>query len=400
MIKVIKTEQEYNEALEMAEELIDKDPKPGTQDADKLELLTLLIENYEESHHKIDPPDPIEALKFRMEQQGLTQKDLIPYIGSRSKVSEILNRKRPLTLNMMRALNRNLEIPAEVLLQKNSIILEEDTDIDWQKFPITEMVKRKLFPDFTGTVVQAKENAEELIRKFFRNAGVRNIQPALYRKNVRAGSCMDEYALFVWHAIVENKAEKNLLPNKYKHGTINREFMKKLAGLSYFKEGPQLAKEFLEKNGIHLIIEPHFRKTYLDGAAIRNKDKNPIVALTLRYDRIDNFWFSLCHELAHIVLHLDKDQAENPFFDNLEVEGNDLEKEADHQTKDWLIPRKEWERSDVLNHPLPVYIKEFAEQLKIHPAIIAGRIRHERKNYRILSQMVGKDEVRRLFGLN
>ncbi len=257
------------------------------------------------------------------------------------------------------------------------------------------MVKRKLFSNFTGTIAQAKEKAEELMRSFFQSVGVNKMQPAFYRKNIRTGSSMDEYALFVWRAIVENRAEKTLLPNNYKQGTINKNFMKKLVGLSYFEEGPQLAKEFLEKNGIHLIIEPHFKKTYLDGAAIWSENGNPIAALTLRYDRIDNFWFSLSHELAHIALHLDKDKSENPFFDNLEVEGNAIEKQADQQTRDWLIPRKKWDKSNIMDHPLPIYIKEFAEQLKIHPAIIAGRIQHERKNYRILSQMVGQGEIRK-----
>ncbi len=396
MIKVIKTESEYNNALKMAEELIDKDPKSGTPDANKLELLSLLIEKYEDTHYYIDPPDPIEALKFRMEQQELSQKDLIPYIGSRSKVSEILNRKRPLTLNMMRALNKNFGIPAEVLLKENSSILEEETNINWQKFPIAEMVDRKLFSDFTGTITQAKEKAEELIRLFFQKMGVIKIQPAFYRKNVRTGFSMDEYALSIWQTIVENNAEKKKLPRKYKTGIINKDFIKKLIGLSEFEKGPVLAKEFLEKNGIHLIIEPHFKKTYLDGAAIWDKTDNPIAALTIRHDRIDNFWFSLCHELAHIALHLEKDRK-NPFFDNLDVEGNDLEKEADKEANEWLIPQKEWEESDIINKSKFIYINQFAEKLKINSAIIAGRIRYKKKNYRILSQMVGQGQVRKLF---
>ncbi len=300
----------------------------------------------------------------------------------------------------MRALNKKLGIPAEILLQENASILEDEGNIDWQKFPINEMVKRGLFPDFTGTVIQAKEKAEELMRSFFQSIGVKKIQPALYRKNIRSGSSMDAYALFVWRVIVENKAEKKILQNNYTHKTINDGFMNKLVGLSYFKEGPRLAKEFLEKNGIHLIIEPHFKKTYLDGAAIGVKDGNPIVALTLRYDRIDNFWFSLCHELAHIELHLDKNQSENQFFDNLEVEGNELEKKADQQARDWLITQNEWQKSNILNQPLSIHIKELAEKLKIHPAIIAGRIQHEKKNYRILTHMVGQDEVRKQFELN
>jgi len=394
MIKVIKTKSEYNNALKMAEDLIDKDPKPGTEDADLLELLSLLIKKYEDANYHIDPPDPIEALKFRMEQQKLTQKDLIPYIGSRSKVSEVLNRKRSLTLNMMRALNKNLGIPAEVLLKEDSSILKEETDINWQKFPIAEMINRKLFPDFTGTVAQAKEKAEELMRLFFQKMGVSTIQPIFYKKNIRTGSSMDEYALFIWRTIVENRADKNHLPKKYKTGTINKDFLKKLIGLSEFKNGPALAKEFLEKNGIHLIIEPHFNKTYLDGAAIWGKTDNPIVALTIRYDRIDNFWFSLCHELAHIALHLEKDH-DNPFFDNLDVQGNDLEKEADKEAKEWLIPQKEWEKSDIINKSKPIYVNQFAEKLKIHPAIIAGRIQYEKNNYHILSQMRGQGQVRK-----
>lgn len=121
MIKVIKTNEQYEKALEAIEELIDLDPQPGTEDADKLELLTLLISNYEKEHFPIPLPEPIEAVKFRMEQQGLSPKDLIPYMGTRSRVSEILNGKRPLTLKMIRALHKGLDIPAEVLLQEPKV---------------------------------------------------------------------------------------------------------------------------------------------------------------------------------------------------------------------------------------------------------------------------------------
>jgi len=102
MIKVIKTDEQYNPALAEVEGLLDIDPRPGTEEADKLELLTLLISEYEKKHFPVELPGPIEAVRFRMDQQQLSQKDFIPYIGSRSKVSEILNRKRPLTLNHFR----------------------------------------------------------------------------------------------------------------------------------------------------------------------------------------------------------------------------------------------------------------------------------------------------------
>lgn len=118
MIGIFKTDEQYEEALALVEELMDLDPEPGTGDADKLELLILLISNYEKKHFPMEMPDPIEAIKFRMEQQQLSQKDLIPFIGSRSRVSEVLNRKRPLTLKMIRHLYKGLGIPAEILIQE------------------------------------------------------------------------------------------------------------------------------------------------------------------------------------------------------------------------------------------------------------------------------------------
>jgi len=91
------------------------DAKPNTKQMDKLEVLTTLVEAYEEQHCKIDAPDPIEAIKFRMEQEGLKQKDLVALVGSKSRVSEILNRKRKLTIKMIRNLHKELHIPIESL---------------------------------------------------------------------------------------------------------------------------------------------------------------------------------------------------------------------------------------------------------------------------------------------
>ena len=114
--KVIKSEADYEAALAHVETLMDA--KPGSAKEDELDLWTILIERYEAAYHPIDPPDPIEAVKFRMEQDGLSPKDLEAYIPSKSKVSEVLNRKRGLSLSMIRALHQGLGIPAEVLVQE------------------------------------------------------------------------------------------------------------------------------------------------------------------------------------------------------------------------------------------------------------------------------------------
>ncbi len=114
-IKLIKTEKDYKEALKLADKLFDAEP--DTPESDMLELIVTLIEIYEKEHYPIDNPSPLAAIKFRMEQLNLTQKDLIPIIGSKSKVSEVLSGKRTLSLNMIRKLSSELGIPAEVLIQ-------------------------------------------------------------------------------------------------------------------------------------------------------------------------------------------------------------------------------------------------------------------------------------------
>jgi HTH-type transcriptional regulator / antitoxin HigA len=114
--KVIKTEDEYNLALERLEVIFDA--KMNTPEGDELELLSLLIDNYEKIHYPIDLPDPIEAIKFRMEQLGIKPKDLAKVLGFRSRVTEILNKKRKLSLDMIRRLNRDLHIPTAVLVQE------------------------------------------------------------------------------------------------------------------------------------------------------------------------------------------------------------------------------------------------------------------------------------------
>ena len=114
-IKPIRSEKDYQQALEQIEVIFDA--QPGTTEYYLLEVLSILVEAYEEQHYPIDPPDPIEAIEFHMDRLGLTRRYLQPYIGSRARVSEILNRRRPLTLAMIRKLQEGLGIPAEVLLQ-------------------------------------------------------------------------------------------------------------------------------------------------------------------------------------------------------------------------------------------------------------------------------------------
>ena len=115
-IRPIRTKSDYKAALKIVSALVDADPKRGTPDGDHLEVLGTLVEAYEAQHYPIALPDPIDAIKFRMEQQGLRPKDLTPMIGGLNRVYEVLNRKRPLSIAMVRRLNASLGISAECLI--------------------------------------------------------------------------------------------------------------------------------------------------------------------------------------------------------------------------------------------------------------------------------------------
>ncbi len=117
MLKPIKTKKEYEAALERVYNLMQKDVKAGSKVSDEFEILSILVEKYEDEKYIIDIPDPVEAIKFRMESMGLSQNDLSEYLGYKSRVSEILNKKRKLSLPMIRTLNEKLKIPLETLVR-------------------------------------------------------------------------------------------------------------------------------------------------------------------------------------------------------------------------------------------------------------------------------------------
>jgi len=118
-IRPIHTREDYKTTLKEISALMESDPKSGTPAGDRLDVLATLVQAYEAKHFPVGSPDPVEAIKFRMEQSGLSVKDLEPMIGKRNRVYEILNRKRPLTLAMIRRLHRNLGIPASVLIAES-----------------------------------------------------------------------------------------------------------------------------------------------------------------------------------------------------------------------------------------------------------------------------------------
>jgi len=393
-LRMISNELQYTALLDEAKEIALADPPKGSREADRLEIIALLLEKYEAGRFLLEKPDPVEAILYRMAEMELKQKDLAEIMGSKSRASELLARKRPLTVEMIRVLHERLHISADILVAPMRTAEKVASDIDWGKFPVREMQRRGWF----SADAAVGKTGEELVKAFFSRTSM-SASPILLRRTISgATEGSDKFALYAWIARVLIRARETKRPeSRYSTGSISDEFLRQLAKLSHSEQGPILAKEFLAMKGIVLVVEPHLPKTRLDGAAMLDEDGTPVIGITLRYDRVDNFWFTLMHELVHVQRHLGKQgQA---FVDELESsDGSDaLETEADLTAAEAFIPRVIWKSSDAYRLKRADAIEQLASELVIHPAIIAGRIRRETGNYRILKELVGQGGIRRLF---
>ena len=332
--------------------------------------------------------------------QNLSQKDLAARLIvkeqqiQRYEAEEYQGASLKRLLEVATALNLNVSGIAEINAVNNHTQSTGKEKFDWEKFPFKEMYRRGWFEGFSESLETAYQYGSELVANFFKQAS-KNPAPALHRKHVRTNSQIDEYALLAWEARVLNLAGK-VVTDSFSKEIINPEFISNLIKLSRLLDGPRRAKEMLEKAGIVLIIEPALPNTYLDGAALLNKSK-PVIGLTLRHDRLDNFWFVLLHELYHVIKHLGKNGIDS-IFDDLDITNTEkLEREADDLAGEALIPTAEWDLSLARFTRSPKSMEDFADKLGIHPAIIAGRIRHESNNYLILGELIGQGEVRKQF---
>ena len=320
-----------------------------------------------------------------MKQLNLKQLDLVPYFGSKSRVSEVLNGKRSLTIDMARNLHKHLSIPATVLLGQENAPSENAYR---SSYPIKEIYKKGWFNDVTKKSIKKYQDvSDELIDKYFKPyLGTK----AFNRTGFGKSKTPNEYAIEAWRCRVLKVAKKST-----SYDGLTHEFVKKLASLSMFDDGPKLAIEALQSQGIEVVIVSHLNQTYLDGAALLTPDGFPVIGLTLRHDRLDNFWFTLFHEIGHVMHHLRVDQKQ--FFDNSESgDNNKEEEEANKFALDNLISEEEWILTKNLTKASEIRVA--ANRLGIHPSIIAGRLRKENKDYSKHRTLVGQGAVRASLG--
>ena len=210
----------------------------------------------------------------------------------------------------------------------------------------------------------------------------------------RTNAKTDFGALEAWCAAVLLQAEEVKLPKK-KNVVRGLEQARELATLSTRPDWAKCLKNALAEQRIVLIILDHLPGTFLDGAAICRGDGAPVIALTLRHNRLDNFWFTLMHEYAHVACHLSGDTK--VILDDLDVNSSDsIEEQADEFARDALIPSELWKRRSSPDMTIDDIVS-VAKEACVHYAIVAGRWRWENRDYRRFSRLLGREEVKRAF---
>jgi HTH-type transcriptional regulator/antitoxin HigA len=381
MIKPIRTNHDLELATERLAGLI-KSNEEGAF-SDEIEVLATLIEEYERATIPMSATSPVEAIRFRMDQQGLTPRQLEPFIGSRARVSEVLSGKRQLTLDMIRSLHEGLGIPYESLISKrlDTRVSEKPSGAALNRLNALGI---ELISDGVPSFVRALQSPYA--------------QRALHRKTrtQRAASKMDQRALLLWQDAVLSKSESRRPTAPFDKSVFVAERLRKVARLSVRPDGPQRAIEAFAENGVSTVILPALPGTFLDGAVMAHRDGTPVIGLTLRHERIDNFWFTLLHEAAHISLHYDQLTDTGAIFvDDLEIRSEDaFEKEADALASESLIPKHllaqvQWDEASTHDDIVALSVRT-----RVHIAIVAGRWQRDHQNYKKFSRLIERGTIR------
>ena len=224
--------------------------------------------------------------------------------------------------------------------------------------------------------------------------------PALLRTGLNVTDHSNDILLHAWRARVAQRAEQVIHKGIENYDPSNTAWLAQLPKLSVHGDGPLRAQELLLMHGIVLIVEQHIPGLTIDGAAFMVEDV-PVIGLTLRRDDLGNFWFSLLHELAHVVLHR-RTGLSAGFFDQfeneiLEEDVDCLELQANSFASNMLIPEEGWRRSPARISKTGKVIEKFAREIGIHPAIVYGRLRKERKDYTQFARKIGANTLRQQF---
>jgi HTH-type transcriptional regulator/antitoxin HigA len=340
--------------------------------------------------------------------QGLSQRALAERLGMKEQQVQRYEQERYLTANLTRvaevadALELDLfaffETRKDTFIDKIAPNLKGSIGFDLTKLPVREMKRREWLEKMRTPMAAATDAAtdEELAAAFVSQAFQGHQAPSLHKQHVRMGSEQDPYALLAWKAQVLHSARRASTALRPGGQTLDAYAIKRLVALSAAPDGPAKAVDVLREHGIILVFERHLPSTHLDGAAMLLNDDIPVIGLTLRYDRLDNFWFVLLHEVAHVILHRERGLREGFFDEDRAPLQSTIEGEADEFAQSAYIPNEVWTRSFVRFTASSEQVQKFALKRKIGAAIVAGRIRKERNDYTVFSELVGSGTVRKV----
>lgn len=295
-----------------------------------------------------------------------------------------------------------LNLPASESESADIYKLQKLDEVDLREFPVTEANKRGWIPNTT------ESDSTVAFKNWMSGTNRQYPNSALHRKGKGMRLPPHVPSILTWQARILHLANSEIENSHIPRYRGDERWLKELVAKTIEPDGPAKVKDLLLEQGIIFVVERHLPKTYLDGAALLSHDGLPIVALTLRYNRLDYFWFTLFHELAHVYLHLFTRHHFN-FFDrkilNKKNEKNssklserdELENEADRFALKKLIAPEEWEHCISRRTATVQDVKSDAKRLNIHPSIIAGRIRKERNDFKILGSLLGQGSLHQHF---
>ena len=340
---------------------------------------------------------PGEFIRDELNERGWSQGDLANIIGRpQQAVNEIINGRKQITVDTAIELGQafgtsaelwlNLERDYRLWLAQQNKSQAELSDIQirariHELLPLKEVQKRRWIPENSDTHELAKA-----VITFF-NLNTLSDEPvclANFRQSFQRGP--ETAPVTAWLKQVEKIAEKQSLPPFYKSKLVND--ISDLLSLTEIVEDIPKTPSFLFEHGIHFVLLPHLQKSYLDGAALWYKNR-PVIALTGRYDRIDNFWFTLMHEIAHIILGHES-QVDDLHEKRYHTENDD---EANNWAANMLIPDDRMQSFIHENNPhfSKKAVETFAASLERHPGIIVGRLHHlEQISYQSMRQFLVK----------
>lgn len=332
--------------------------------------------------------------------KGFSQKDLARRVGLKEQQIQRYeaDRYRSITLSGYRRIAQALGVHLKVTIADKLepwFAVQPGLISEYSSEEVKKIIRHaKEYRWFDASSQDEEENdQQESLQRLVSDHLIKYGSPALLRTGLNANDLSNDLLLVAWKARVTKVAEDIISTRNIVYKEMDISWLPQLAKLSVEPDGPARARDLLLEHGIILVAEPQIQGLKIDGAAFL-VEGIPIIGMTLRRDTIDNFWYTLLHEAAHVAIHYRMGLAIGFYDDNDHSSLDEIEKEADDFASNLLIPEDIWKRSPARISKTIEPIEKLAKDLGIHPAIIYGRLQKERNNYTIFTDKLGRGSVR------